>query len=111
MQVQTVKIDEYAIVTISGRIDATTSPELEDELLKLIDDGTNYVILDMADVPYLSSAGLRILLLAVKQLYSNGQLGLCNLQESVLEIIEMAGFSNFMSIFDTRQEAAEKIML
>jgi len=110
MQVTILKKERYAIATISGKIDATTSPQLEDQLMDLIDDGFTYIILNLADVPYLSSAGLRILMLLAKHLYGNGQLGLCNVQETVDEIIDMAGFKNFMILFPSQEDAEANIL-
>lgn len=98
------------IAALSGKIDATTADDLEDALMGLIEEGANNILLDMAGVSYLSSAGLRILLLVAKHLYGSGQLALCSLQDGVDEIIEMAGFASFMTIFPTLDEACQQML-
>ena len=99
----------FVVATIAGKIDATTSPEFEDQVMNLIDSGTKYIILDLGAVSYLSSAGLRILILLAKHLYGTGQLALCNVQETVDEIISMVGFKKYMLFFPTREEAEANI--
>lgn len=98
------------IAALSGKIDATTSEDLEDALMGLIEEGANNILLDMTGVSYLSSAGLRILLLIAKHLYGGGQLALCSLQDGVAEIIEMAGFASFMTIFPSLDEACQQML-
>ena len=105
MEISVEQKQGYVVVTIAGRIDALSSQEIEDHLVGLLDRGARYVILDLKDVPYLSSAGLRVLILLAKHLYGVGQLALCNVQETVEEIISMVGFKNYMLVFPTLQEA------
>nr|WP_321465991.1 STAS domain-containing protein [uncultured Desulfobulbus sp.] len=109
MEIRTEEKDGFVVVTIAGRIDALTSQDIEDHLMGLLDGGMQYIILDLADVPYLSSAGLRVLILLAKHLYGEGQLALCNLQETVEEIISMVGFKNYMLFFSTLAEAEANI--
>lgn len=109
MEIRTEQKQGYTVVTVAGRIDALTSQELEDQLVALLDGGMQYLILDLRDVPYLSSAGLRVLILLAKHLYGVGQLALCNLQETVEEIIGMVGFKNYMLFFPTLAEAEANI--
>ncbi len=109
MQIGVEHKNGFIVATIAGKIDATTSPEFEDRMMNLIDDGAKYIILDLGEVPYLSSAGLRILILLAKHLYGTGQLALCNVRETVDEIISMAGFKNYMLFFSTREDAEANI--
>ena len=109
MEIRTEEKDGFVVVTIAGRIDALTSQSIEDHLVGLLDGGAQYIILDLAEVPYLSSAGLRVLILLAKHLYGVGQLALCNLQETVEEIISMVGFKNYMLFFPTLAEAEANI--
>ncbi|MCK5099018.1 MAG: STAS domain-containing protein [Desulfobacteraceae bacterium] len=100
---------DCSIVHVSGKIDATTSDELEDTLIELLDQGKKNIILDLEDTNYISSAGLRVLVVITKQMYDSGNFCLCNASDNVHEIIEMAGFNLFMNIYDDLSTAKEKI--
>ncbi|MCF6247522.1 MAG: STAS domain-containing protein [Desulfobacula sp.] len=103
------KKTDYTIVHVSGKIDATTSDDLEDALIDLLDQGEVNIILDLKDTRYISSAGLRVLVVVTKQVYDSGHFCLCNANDNVLEIIDMAGFNVFMNIYDDLSTAKEKI--
>ncbi len=105
MKILIEKLDNLSVVAVSGHIDAVTCSDLEGALDGLIDKGDNQIILDFSEVPYISSAGLRVLLVGAKKLYGNGTLVLCALTEDVREILEMAGFENLMKIFDDLESA------
>jgi len=98
-----------AVVHVSGKIDAVTSETLEDALLDLLNGGEVRIILELEEATYISSAGLRVLVVITKQLYDSGHFCLCNANDNVLEIIEMAGFNVFMNIYDDLNDALEKI--
>lgn len=103
------KKSNYAIVNVSGRIDASTSGQLEDVLVDLLGEGEKKIILNLKDTVYISSAGLRVLVVITKQVYASGHFCLCNAGDNVLEIIEMAGFNVFMNIYKDLSTAKEKI--
>lgn len=109
IDIQIEKEDNFSMVVVSGRIDAASSDELEDALVGLLDDGENNIILDLENTNYISSAGLRVLVVITKQLYDSGFFCLCNASDNVSEIIEMAGFNAFMNICDDRQSAIDQI--
>ncbi len=98
-----------SIVHVSGKIDATTSDDLEDSLMELLEQEEKNIILDLKDTNYISSAGLRVLVVVTKQVYDSGHFCICNASDNVLEIIEMAGFNVFMNIYDDLTTAKEKI--
>lgn len=104
------KYDDFSIVNVSGNIDASTSEELEKELAELIDQGENRLILDLEQTDYISSAGLRILVVITKKIYDSGHFCLCNANENVYEIIEVAGFHSFMTICVDLDEAKKKVV-
>lgn len=107
--INTEKETGYVIVHVSGKIDATTSDELEDTLLDLLDDGETRIIMDLEGAEYISSAGLRVLVAITKQVYDTGHFCLCNVTDNVYEIIDMAGFHVFMNIYDDLSTAIENI--
>ena len=103
------KEDNCSVVMVSGKIDASTSDELEDTLIDLMDQGEQNIILDLQGTTYISSAGLRVLVVATKQVYDTGHFCLCNASSNVLEIIEMAGFNVFMNIYEDLSTAKDQI--
>lgn len=93
------------VVTLSGRIDPQAAVDLKKDLAPLVGDAKKLLI-DLADVSYIGSAGLRELFFAAKNLERNsGKLVCCNLQPEVKRIFEIAGFSIPYQIFESRDEA------
>ena len=91
-----------------GRLDSLSSQDLQDELSRRIGDGDALIVLDLGSLEYISSAGLRVLLLAGKELKArNGQLALCALKENVREVFEISGFISLFPIHGSIDEAIE----
>lgn len=84
-------------VALTGRLDTVTAPELESELASALDDVENLVI-DMKDLEYISSAGLRVLLTAQKTMNQKGSMKLINVNETVMEIFDVTGFVDILTI-------------
>lgn len=84
-------------VALEGRLDTVTAPELESELTASL-DGAEELVLDMKDLEYISSAGLRVLLSAQKNMSSKGSMKLVNVNETVMEILEVTGFTDILTI-------------
>jgi len=90
---------DVLVVRPEGRIDTNTSDELERALTGRIDGGAHRLVLDMSGTDYISSAGLRVLLLAAKKLRGvAGQLVLGGMNPSVRQIFELAGFVSIFTI-------------
>ena len=90
-------LDGKTKVTLEGRLDTTTAPELE-EALKTALDGTSELVMDFEKLEYISSAGLRVLLSAQKQMMKQGSMKLVHVAETVMEIFEVTGFSDILTI-------------
>ena len=90
-------LDGKTKVTLEGRLDTTTAPELE-EALKTALDGTSELVMDFEKLEYISSAGLRVLLSAQKVMNKQGSMTLKNVSETVMEIFEVTGFSDILTI-------------
>ena len=89
----------FSVVTAHGRIDAAAAPNLESQLKALLTQSDARIVVDMADVSYISSSGLKVLLAALRQTRrQQGQLVLCDLQPKVTAIFEMSGFDRVFSI-------------
>lgn len=108
MQIIPKIIDNIPVIAVSGRIDAATSKDLESALVDIMDRHTIKMVVDLKDVEYISSSGLRVLLAALKRLrQSQGDLFLTSLQPFVREVFEVTGFSKIFSIFPSQVEAVK----
>ena len=83
-------------VTISGRLDSVTAPEVENELKDI--KGIENLIIDFKNLDYISSAGLRILLMLEKKMSKQGNMVVKNPNEAIIEIFDVTGFSNILTI-------------
>ena len=86
-----------AVFTLEGRLDTSTAPELDRELKSSL-DGVTTLMLDMKELNYVSSAGLRVLLSAQKLMNKQGKMTIRNANETVMEIFEVTGFSEILDI-------------
>ena len=106
MQIFTTKEDNNLVMEVKGRLDAVTSPKLEEECLALIDRGEKTLVMDLGGVEYISSAGLRtILVLARKLDGSGGQIRFCGLKGMVQEVFSISGFTSLFPVFPSVTEA------
>ena len=97
MDIKKTKNDTTLTLAIQGRIDTTTAPQLEAALRSDI-DGVTELYLDFTGVEYISSAGLRVLLSAQKLMSRQGKMVLSHVNESVMEVFEVTGFSDILTI-------------
>lgn len=89
-----------------GRLDNVTSADLEALLIEKLDGGCTHVVLDLADLDYVSSAGLRVILMAGKRLRTiGGRLVLARLRDSVRDLFEMSGFLSLFPIAESVEQA------
>ena len=95
MEIKTRTEGDKLIFAVSGRVDTVTAPELEAGL-KFAD--ATCVVLDLADVPYMSSAGLRVLLSAQKRMNKQGSMKLLHVNDTVKEVFDITGFADFLTI-------------
>lgn len=84
-------------LALEGRLDTTTAPMLEAELKQSVQD-TEELVFDFARLEYISSAGLRVLLAAQKVMNRQGKMMIRHVNETVMEVFEVTGFSDFLSI-------------
>ena len=84
-------------IALEGRLDTTTAPRLEEELRASL-PGVTTLELDMAGLEYISSAGLRVLLSAQKIMNTSGQMKLFHVSDVVMEIFEVTGFTDILTI-------------
>lgn len=97
MKIEKDRKDQELTLTLIGRLDTTTAPMLEQELQQSWNN-ISTLILDLKELDYISSAGLRVILTAQKQMLKQGSMKLRNLNENVREVFEMTGFADIMTI-------------
>jgi stage II sporulation protein AA (anti-sigma F factor antagonist) len=106
-----IKVDKAGDVTViapAGRIDSGNAATIETEILKVIGDGSTRIIVDLSEAEYISSAGLRVVLVAAKrQKQRSGSFVLCNLQPLVREIFEVSGLLGLLRVTDSRKDAMQ----
>lgn len=106
MQTATSKQNDIHIVAISGRLDPAASIELKQVFVPIVEEGSVKLVVDMAGVDYIGSAGLRELFFAAKSLErAGGKLVCSSLQPEVKRIFDIAGFSIPYQVYATREEA------
>ena len=86
-------------ITLGGRLDTNTSPQLE-ELVDTSLDGVEKLVFDIADLEYISSAGLRVLLAALQIMEDQGEMVLRNVCEEIMDVFEITGFIDDLTIED-----------
>jgi anti-sigma B factor antagonist len=96
MQIEKHKNDSSLTIVLSGRLNTATAPELEAELAEL--GGVRELVLDLASLEYISSAGLRTLLSLHKKMSAQGGMKLKHVTPDVMDVLKMTAFTNFLTI-------------
>jgi anti-sigma B factor antagonist len=110
MEVTQTQKEGVFVLGLKGRLDSNTSDDFEKKLLGLILAGETRLVLDFKDLDYISSAGLRVLLKAAKELKrNNGRLAFCSLKDYIREIFELSGFVTFFPIHATLEESLKAL--
>ena len=97
MKIDMIKNGTELTVSLTGRLDTTTAPQLEAELKASLAGVTN-LVWDMSKLAYLSSAGLRVLLSAQKMMSKQGSMKVVHVSELVMEVFEVTGFTDILTI-------------
>ena len=100
------KVEGTVVVSAEGQINSENAPAMEADLLSRVDQGEHRIVLDLGLLSYISSAGLRVVLLLAKRLKQvGGKLVLCSLQSRVREVFDISGFLAILTVVDTREDA------
>lgn len=106
MEITTKVYRRVAVLTIAGRIDTATSPQFEEAVNEIIDKGSHNLVMDFADVEFLSSSGLRILVTTRKRLREmGGDIVLANPSQRAMDSLEIAGLNELFKSFSDREDA------
>lgn len=101
--------DDLSILNISGFLDAHTAPNLEKSIQNLVDDGRYKIIVNFADLSYISSAGLGVFMGFIEQIRSHGgDIKMSNMPPKIYRVFDLLGFPTLYDIFDDEAEAFEK---
>jgi anti-anti-sigma factor len=110
MEIGTKKEKNFVIVSLSGRMDAVSAPDFDKTVANLIADGQHNIIVNLSDVDYISSAGLRSILVTARQLKEKqGKILLAGLKNSVKDVFQMSGFYSIFSILESVEDALSQI--
>ena len=106
METRTNRTGGVLVVRTEDRLDGVNAREFQDALQVVIDDSDRAVILDLGRLTYISSAGLRVILLVAKTLQrQDGNLAVCSLSGPVREVFEISGFDKMIQTHDSQAEA------
>lgn len=97
MTIETTRDGAKLTLALKGRLDTTTAPQLESEVRNALGDVTE-LVLDFSRLEYLSSAGLRVILAAQKIMNKQGAMVIHSVNETILEVFEVTGFSEILTI-------------
>ena len=111
MNVDVVKENDIQILRLEGNVDFATAGPLEAKITELVDGGAVKLLLNFTEVPFIASAGLRVLLKCAKRLKSqSGSLCVCGTNEVVREVFEFSGFVDLVfKIFDSERDALDAL--
>ena len=97
MNIEKITNDKELMIKVEGRLDTVTAPELEKEVKDSV-QGIEVLVFDLAGLDYISSAGLRVVLSAQKIMNAQGKMIVKNVNEAVMEIFEITGFTDVLTI-------------
>lgn len=106
MNVQVEHHDQVLVASVEGRVDSSNSQDFERQLQGAIGEDVKSVVVDLGQLAYISSAGLRVVLLVAKTLgQRNVSISLCALSDPVQSVFEISGFNRIIQIYDTQADA------
>jgi anti-anti-sigma factor len=109
VQIDVKKDQKVLIVSVQGRMDTVSAPEFQKRMEDLLDQGETGIVMDFGNLEYVSSAGLRSILVAAKKAKSlGGGVSCCSLQDMVRKVFDVSGFTGLLPVFDSMEEALKQ---
>lgn len=100
------EIGEVAVIAPVGRVDSSNAKAFESQVLQRVQEGKTRLVMDFGELEYISSAGLRVVLIAGKKVKAEGGvLALCRLGPTIRDVFEISGFISLFPVLDSRDEA------
>jgi anti-anti-sigma factor len=107
MNITTTKEGKWTVILLSGRFDAQTATDVENEIRRILDNN-KYIAVDLSEIQYMSSAGLRVLLSTLKLVkHQSGSMLLVSPKQNVLEVLELSGFAKIFMITESLKGLTE----
>ena len=111
MKVEVTRSGSVAIAGVNGRVDSANASSFDKVLEDAMVGGAKSMVLDFTELAYLSSAGLRAILLTVKRTKSaGGELAVCRVPSHILEVLEVSGFTRLIKVARTVEEAKAAVV-
>lgn len=106
MDIKTRQLKHVTVMSVIGRVDSATAPDLEKSLQGLVESDHNQIVLDLHETEYMSSAGLRVLVSSLKLTKKNGgDLRLAQISGRVQEVLDLAGLTPIFQLYSDVVEA------
>ena len=106
MEIRDRQVDGITVLILIGSIDAMTAPKITEYIHALVTKGNIKLVADFSGVDYTSSAGLRVLLGAIKETRAeSGDMRLTGVQPDVYKVLNLSGFTNILKLFDDLDSA------
>lgn len=107
LKINTKEYKRVDLLEVVGRVDSSTAPQLEQALKKVIKDGRYRIVVDLSETEFMSSAGLRALLSALKEVrrFNRGDVRLASLPEKIKKAFDLAGFLELFQVYDNPVDA------
>jgi anti-anti-sigma factor len=106
VKIETRKVYNVLVVDMSGRLDSHTAGESGDRIVKIAQGNDKRILLNLEQVDYVSSAGLRVIVTCAELLQGKrGELKICNAKGGVKSVLETSGFDSLIKLYDTEKEA------
>ena len=105
LQILTEREGDTLILVPEGRIDSSNASEFEREMNDHIDNGDVHLVVDFSRLSFISSSGMRVLLIAAKRVRRGGKLVLCSMRDSIREIFSISGFDAIITVVKSRKDA------
>jgi len=106
MEITERNTEKCVVIGIQGRLDTISSPVFENRLMELMDHQVTRILVNCSQMDYISSSGLRALLIALKRItLAKGKFAICELQENIHEIFTISGFTTIFEIYPGEEEA------
>ena len=98
MKIECLKNEKDLIIKVTGSINTQTAPDFEKEIMPLINETIETIHLNFSDLDYISSAGLRVILLITKKMHGEDAIIVENAKDNIKEVFEMTGFTSFIKV-------------
>jgi len=108
MEIIKSNLNQVEIFEIFGRINADNAKDFENVLIQSFEEGVTKMLIDLTNLEYISSSGLRVLLSIAKKIGESGFIYLCSLQPQVAQIFSISGFNNIFPVYENKEAALKE---